>query len=180
MTVMAQSYLGKPFIEQKNKQVLVYVIMGSLLCLRGLNDLFLYPAIALGVIVILFADQSIGLPFLFFILPLANIFKFSPEQFSFFTVLFFLFVARQFLKRGIHLSAFLSCMIFGVYLILLSGVRQSVTIITMLAGILFVSYSISGKNNLKEILIAYSIGLILASILGTIAKFFSDRKKFCG
>lgn len=178
MTVMAQSYLGKPFIEQKNKQVLVYVIMGSLLCLRGLNDLFLYPAIALGVIVILFADQSIGLPFLFFILPLANIFKFSPEQFSFFTVLFFLFVARQFLKRGIHLSAFLSCMIFGVYLFLLSGVRQSVTIITMLAGILFVSYSISGKNNLKEILIAYSIGLILASILGLLQNFFPIVKNF--
>ena len=178
MTVVAQSYLGKPFIEQKNKQVLVYVIMGCLLCLRGINDLFLYPSIVLGVSVILFADQSIGLPFLFFILPLANIFKFSPEQFSFFTVLFFLFVARQFLKRGIRLSALLSCMILGAYLILLSGVRQSVTIITMLVGILFVSYSISGKNNLKEILLAYSIGLILASALGLLQNFFPIVKNF--
>lgn len=178
MTVMAQSYLGKPFIEQKNKQVLVYVIMGSLLCLRGLNDLFLYPAIVLGVSVILFADQRIGLPFLFFILPFGTIFKFSPGQFSFFTVLFFLFVVRQFLRKGIRLLVFISCMILGGYLILLSGVEQSVTIITMLTGIVFVSYSVSGENSLKEILLAYSIGIILASALGLMQDFFPIIKNF--
>lgn len=178
MTIMAQNYLGTPLIKQKNKQVLIYVIMGCLLCLRGINDLFLYPAILLGVYVILFADPKVGFPFLFFVLPFANIFKFSPEQFSFFTVLFFLFVARRFLLKGMRLSVFISCMILGCYLFLLSGFEQAISIITILVGIIFVSYSFSSESNLREIILAYSFGLILASIVGLLQDYFPIVKNF--
>lgn len=178
MTSIIQRHSAKPFIERKNMSGLVYLIMGSLLCLRGINDVFIYPAILLGGGVILFSNPKIGLPFLFFILPFGTIFKFNPGQISFFTVLFFLYIARQFLLKGIRLKVLIACTILSIYLILCSGIVQSVTILTMIAGIIFVSYSISGENSFKEIILAYSTGLILASMLGLLQDYFPIIKDF--
>lgn len=141
--------------------------MGVLLFLRAINTIFLYPAFIIGIIVVLFSSPDSSLCMLFFTLPLGPIFKLSPESFSFFTVLFMVYVVKLFVLRSINIRTFFLILLFGGYLLLFSGVEQLISIVTLLVGFLLVYFTLREKNiEFEKIIISYAFGLLEASVLG--------------
>lgn len=141
-------------------------IMALLLCLRCINNLFIYPALIFGVIYILSCERNKCFPFLLFVLPFSSIYKFEPAQISMFTLLYGLYVLRTLPGRKFTHKFILLLIAFFVYSLAVSGFSQLTTIITMICGFLIIN-SVSGGDecDYKTAVYAYSAGIIAASVL---------------
>lgn len=155
-------------LTDRNSLRIIMPIMGILLCLRAIHNVFLYPLIALSLAIFAFCPLTICLPILFFLLPSANIIKVSPGQISIFTVFYAITVFRIIFKNGQMEKKLVACVVlFVMYSILFSGVSQIVTIVTMAFGfILLHDTSVSDGYDYSTILTSYALGIILASTLG--------------
>lgn len=154
-------------LTERNSLRIIMPIMGILLCLRAIHNVFLYPLIALSLAIFAFCPRTICLPILFFLLPSANIIKVSPGQISIFTVFYAMVVFRIVFKNGQMEKKLVVCVaLFVMYSILFSGVSQMVTIATMAFGfILLHDTSVSDGYDYSTILTSYALGIILASTL---------------
>ena len=147
--------------------VLLCIGMGILLTLRGIHDIFIYPAIIWGLAGVLFAKKEDSVILLFFTLPLGAIFKLSPDEFSFFTLMFLLFATRLIIsKTKIRVSLICLLFMFVAYAFLISGISQAVNIITMALGVFFVAYAIKEEISFNRVVVAYSFGIAVSAVLG--------------
>lgn len=166
----------------KNKKWLwiwLCVAMGALLLLRSVNDIFLYPAFIFGVSAVLFSNANNGLCLLLFTLPFGPILKTSPESISFFTILFIAYVLKYIFTRPINFKTFFCVLILGVCLIIFSGTDQIITIATILIGIFLVSFSVNDESiKFDNIVISYSLGILLSSIIGLMQENLPIVEKF--
>ena len=117
--------------------------------------------------VVFFEKESILLQ-LFFIMPMANIFKLSPTSQSFFTILLLLYVA---LHLVLPRKATTLVILFGIYVVvgeLFAGQFNLFRTIKFICNILFLSSILNDKVKLnnKEIFFSYIIGNIVSSVFG--------------
>ena len=119
-------------------------------------------------LMIFFFDKESILLQLFFIMPMANIFKHSPGTQSFFTILLLLYVVLHLvLPRKATLLVFL----FAVYVVigeLFVGQFNLFRTIKLVCNILFLSSIMNENVNLchKETFLSYIIGNMVASFFG--------------
>lgn len=119
-------------------------------------------------LIIFFFDKESILLQLFFIMPMANIFKLSPGVQSFFTILLLAYVA-------IHLilprKATMLVIFFAIYIVvgeLLAGQFNLFRTIKLVCNILFLSSVLNSEVHIrhKEIFLSYINGNVIASIFG--------------
>ncbi len=139
---------------------------------RAIHDIFFY-AIAIASFGIICASTIQNcIPILFFLLPFSSILKYTPDGISVFTVLFFVVIAKMMLARKKVDSRILLCvMALLAYLILFSGLSRWAAIVTMCAGILFLYYLRMDEFSATHTVSAFSVGIILSSLLGMLKSY---------
>lgn len=137
----------------------------------------------LGVCLLLFfCERETILLQLFFIMPMANIFKMSPSSQSFFTIILLLYVVMYFVLPR---KATLLIVLFSIYIILgqlVSGSFMLFRTVKLICNILFLS-SILNQNvtiNHKSVFFSYIIGNITASCFGLMDSNFFKIKDYVG
>lgn len=120
-------------------------------------------------LIILFFEKESILLQLFFIMPMANIFKLSPGSQSFFTILILLYVV---LHLVLPRRATMFVVLFGVYVVigqLVTGQFDLFRTIKLICNVLFLSSILNSEVRIRhrEIFLSYIIGNLIASIFGT-------------
>lgn len=154
--------------------LLVILILG-----RATNNAFFY--IFVGVSLMIFTLSSVMDCFLLllFLLPFAPILKVNPGQMSFFTILFFIVVLRMVIaKKSFHTNVVLLLILFTIYCIAFSGLSKIATIITIIAGMIMLYYLRTTQVNVTSVIIAFSSGIIGASVLVLVKDLFPIMNTF--
>lgn len=156
------------------------VVSGVLLFLRATNTVFLYPMILISMAALAICPFKVCLPYLFFLLPSANIIKIQAGQISLFTVLFLIFIVRVLLKNGrLDRIFLLGILTFGVYCFILAGTEKIITIATMICGFAMLHDACdSDEYSYEDVLCAFCAGILLASVLGLLKDSFPLLKSF--
>lgn len=135
----------------------------------------------LGVCLLMFVcDRESILQQLFFIMPMANIFKMAPGSQSFFTIVLLLYVAMYFVLPR---KATLLIVLFSFYIIIgqlaLGGSFMLFRTVKLICNILFLSSVLNHKVHIdhKRIFFSYIIGNIVASCFGLLkdSSFFNIK-----
>lgn len=119
---------------------------------------------------------------MFFIIPMANIFKIAPGIQSFFTILILLYVVLHLvLPRKATTLIFL----FAIYVVvgeLFAGAFNLFKTIKLICNILFLSSILNGKVDIrhKEVFFSYIIGNVVASFFGTMDSGFFKIQSYIG
>lgn len=129
-----------------------------------------------------FFDRESILLQLFFIMPMANIFKLSPTSQSFFTILILLYIV---LHLVLPRRATMLVILLGVYVVvgeLFAGQFNITQTIKFICNILFLSSILNGKVEIrhKEIFLSYIVGNIVASVFGTMNSSFFKIESYTG
>lgn len=133
-------------------------------------------------LMVVFFDKESILLQLFFVMPMANIFKLSPTSQSFFTILLLLYVV---LHLVLPRKATLLVILFAIYVVvgeLFAGQFLLFRTIKLLCSLLFLSSILNGKVDVRhrEIFLSYIIGTIVASIFGTMDSGYFKIKAYTG
>ncbi len=120
-------------------------------------------------LMIFFCEKETILLQLFFVMPMANIFKLSPGVQSFFTILLLLYVV---LHLVLPRKATTFIILFGVYVVmseLFAGEFNLFRTIKLICNILFLSSILNDEVEIrhKEIFLSYIIGNVVSSFFGT-------------
>lgn len=167
-------------LAERKILISLIVISGVLLFLRAANTVFIYPMIFISMIALVLCPFNVCLPYLFFLLPSANIIKIQAGQISLFTLLFLIFVVRVLLKNGrLDRIFLLGILFFGVYCLIFAGVEKIITIATMICGFAMLHDACdSDEYNYEDVLCAFCAGILLASVLGLLKDTFPLLKSF--
>lgn len=153
-------------ITEKKIWTTACTILGLLFYLRCINEVFIYPAIIVGLLLISLCKYKYCLPSLMFIIPFSSIYKFTPDQITFFTILFLIYIARILFTRRLSGRMVVLVIIFFLYCVLFSGLSEIVTILTMIFGFLMINEVCKSKNiDFYTSIYSFSFGLIGASLL---------------
>lgn len=133
-------------------------------------------------LMIVFCDRETILFQLFFIMPMANIFKLAPGVQSFFTILILLYVVLHLILPRKATSLVI---LFGVYLViteLFAGNFNLFRTVKLVCNILFLSSILNSevKLNHKEIFMSYIIGNIVSSVFGMMDSSFFKIESYIG
>ncbi len=167
-------------VKFNNKmQWAVSAFFAVLILFGTFNRIFAIVAF-LGVCLLMFVcDRESILQQLFFIMPMANIFKMAPGSQSFFTIVLLLYVAMYFVLPR---KATLLIVLFSCYIIigqLASGGFMLFRTVKLICNILFLSSVLNHKVQLdhKRIFFSYIIGNIAASCFGLLkdSSFFNIK-----
>lgn len=133
-------------------------------------------------LMIFFFDKESILLQLFFVMPMANIFKLSPGTQSFFTILLLLYVVLHLVlpRRATMLVA-----LFAIYVVvgeLIAGQFQLFKTVKLICNLLFLSSILNGKVGIRhrEVFLSYIVGNIVASVFGTMDSSFFKIESYTG
>lgn len=158
----------KTRISERHMLMGLVIVFSILLVLRSVSNAFLYPLILVGAVVVALLPLGTCLPMLCFLLPFGNIIKTDPDQFSFFTVFFAIYVLRIIFKTGrLNRMFLLTAFIFAGYCLAVSGFGQIVTIVTMVCGFTMLrEVTESDEYDYLHVLYAFCFGIIISSCIG--------------
>ena len=133
---------------------------------RALNSAMLYAFFAVAALVFAVSNPAHCTVFLFFLFPIASIIKPYVGSMSYYTVFFFLTVAKMVIAhRKIDIRLFVLVALFMAYYLILFGTAKLTTMITMAAGMLFLYYLRQEGIGLKTVTLAFTAGICMASVL---------------
>ncbi len=141
----------------------------SVLLLFGtFHAAFSLVAFALCCLIIFFCDREFILLQMFFIMPMANIFKMAPGSQSFFTIILLLYVIFH-LVLPRNATAIIT--LFGTYIVIMQLVMGEFDLfrtIKLVCNVLFLSSILNNqvKTRHREIFLSYIVGNVTASIMG--------------
>lgn len=129
-----------------------------------------------------FCDRESILLQLFFIMPMANIFKLAPGVQSFFTILILLYVVLHLVMPR---KATTLIILFAIYILvgeLFAGDFNLFKTIKLICNILFLSSILNDKVEIrhKEIFLSYIIGNVVASFFGMLDSGFFKIQSYIG
>ncbi len=158
----------KTRISERHMLMGLVIVFSILLVLRSVSNAFLYPLIAVGAVVTALVPLNTCLPLLCFLLPFGNIIKIDPDQFSFFTVFFAIYVLRIIFKTGrLNRMFLLAAFIFAGYCLAFSGPEKIIVIITMVCGFTMLREATESDDyDYRHVLYAFCFGIIISSCLG--------------
>ena len=183
MEKLSVQNINKPVIAVSKKQRNTVILLGLLLAVlilgRALSNAFLYIFMMVSGLVFLFCDVAICFPLLMFVLPSATILKFSPDSMSFFTLLFFLVVAKMVLKvQKIKASLFVTLIFFVMFCLLFSGLGTLTTIVTIAAGFIMIYCLRFIETDAETSVLAFASGIIFTSLLSLFKAYFPIIDQF--
>ncbi len=155
----------------------------SLLILFGTyRNVFSLAAFLICGLMVVFCDRESNLLQIFFIMPMANLFKMTPGTQSFFTILILVYVV---LSLVLPRKATFWVIMFTVYVLigeLLAGHFDLFKTIKLICNILFISCTLNSNDNLryKEIFLSYITGNIVASSFALLDSSFFKIESYIG
>ncbi len=144
------------------------VVLAVLILFGTYHNIFSLAAFLLFALMLIFCDRESVLLQIFFVMPMANIFKLSPGTQSFFTILILAYVILNFvLPRKATALVF----ILGLYVVitqLVSGEIHIFRTIKLVCNVLFLSSVLNSevKINHKEVFFSFIIGNLISSFFG--------------
>ena len=155
--------------QRKNsyKYVIRMCALFSLLILvRSITNMGFYAFAGISLLVFLASSSAHCVTFLLFLMPFATILKLSYNGMSIFTILFFFTIVKMLIEyRRIDARLVAILLIFFAYSVFFSGIDKLTTIITMITGVLMLYYIRNNKADVVMVIVAYSVGICLSSIL---------------
>ncbi len=146
------------------------------------HNIFSLAAFLMFALVLVFCDRESVLLQIFFVMPMANIFKLSPGTQSFFTVLILAYVVVNFvLPRRATALVFL----FGLYVVitqLVSGEFHLFRTIKLVCHILFLSSVLNSEVKIRhrEVFLSFITGNLVASFFGMLDSGFFRIVEYIG
>lgn len=157
-------------------------VLALLILFGTYRNVFSLAAFLLCGLMVVFCDRETILLQIFFILPLANIFKLSPGVQSFFTILILAYVV---LHLVLPRKATTLIILFGVYVVLcelFAGQFNLFKTIKLICNVLFLSSILNGKVSIcnKEVFLSYIIGNVVSSFFGMMDSGFFKIQSYIG
>lgn len=155
--------------------LLICAIFCVLIIVRALSDIGFYLFAGISLVVFTLSNIDDCIVFLFFLLPFNTILKPNPGSRSLFSILFFLVILKMVIRhQKIPVKLLMALAAFFAYCLLFSGFEEIPTIITMIAGVLMLFYMRNEDFKLDSnfIVLAYSFGICIASLLALCKGFF--------
>lgn len=148
----------------------ISAVLALLILFGTYRNVFSLAAFLIMGLMLVFCDKESNLMQIFFVMPMANIFKLSPGVQSFFTIVILVYVV---LHLVLPRRATLVVMIFAVYVLigqLFAGGFNLFRTIKLICSLLFLSSILNKEVKIqnKEIFLSYIIGNIIASLFGLI------------
>ena len=171
-------------VIKQNKHIYLTVILTLALISVSIvsSSLFAVIALALAAVGIIFFSPSEAIVVLFALMPFANIFKFSPESMSLFTLLeLFALLVLIFKCPKMKVAVFVSVFVLLIYIILLSlGNLQILTIIKVLVGFMLIYYATIciKKDDIRNIAYLMTISIVAMLLLCQIPSYFKYVEKY--
>ncbi len=142
-------------------------LFAVLLLFSTFHTAFSLIAFALCCLIIFFCDREFILCQMFFIMPMANIFKMAPGSQSFFTIILLIYVLFH-LVLPRNATAIIT--LFGVYIVVMQLVMGEFDLfktIKLVCNVLFLSSILNNQVKIRhrEIFLSYITGNIAASII---------------
>ncbi len=146
---------------------------------RAFTDIFFYVFMAVSTVVFAISSTKHCVPLLLFIMPSATILKTDPDGMSFFTILFFLVIVKMVIfNKRLSFRLILCLLAFFAYSLLVSGIGQITTVITMISGMLMLHYLRNKDIDASLSVITYTFGIAFASILALLRDFLPIISNF--
>ena len=159
--------------------VSICVLFSVLFFLRAINNFFFYVIVLLSLAVFICCRIQYCFPLLCFFMPFATILKANAGSISFFTILFFVLMARLVLKyKYIDAKLLIVLLVFFLYNLIFSSFGQLTTSITMLSGVIIMYYIGKEHINAVETVIIFSAGITIASLLALLKDHFPILNTF--
>ena len=155
----------------------------ALLILFGTyRNVFSLAAFLIMCLMLAFCDKESNLLQIFFVMPMANIFKLSPGVQSFFTVIMLVYVV---LHLVLPRRSTLFVMLFAIYVLLgqfFCGSFNLFRTIKLVCNFLFLSSTLNSdvKINHKDVFLSYIIGNIAASVFAKMDSGFFKIESYIG
>lgn len=144
----------------------VCALFAVLILGRTINNAMLYILVGVAALVFAASNPAHCAVFLFFLFPVFSIMKPYVGSMSYYTVFYFLTVAKMVIAhRKINLRLFVLVALFVAYRLTFTGTQDITTLITMAAGILLLYYLRQENISLKTVTLAFAAGIFLASCL---------------
>lgn len=129
-----------------------------------------FIAVGITAIMIMRGDNRYTIPILFAIEPFANVFKASPNSQSFFTMLIFLYVCWNIIRKKNNYRTELFTAMYGMYLVVIQLACNTLDIertLKFVVNLFFLQYALvnSQKIDYKDIFLSYIGGIIASSFV---------------
>ncbi len=160
----------------------ISAVLALLILFGTYRSVFALAAFLICGVMIVFCDKESNLLQMFFIMPMANIFKLSPGVQSFFTIIMLAYVV---LHLVLPRKASTLVILFALYVVigeLLAGSFNFFRTVKLICNFLFLSSILNAKVEIrsKEIFLSYVLGNITSSVFGLLNSDFFKIESFIG
>lgn len=160
----------------------ISALLALLILFGTYNSIFSIAAFLICGLMLVFVDKEATLYQMFFILPMANIFKMSPGSQSFFTIILLAYVV---LHLVLPRKATLLVVLFALYVVIGELWADSFNLtrtIKLICNFLFLSSILNSEVKLKnkEIFFSYIFGNIVASTISIMDSSFFNVESYIG
>ncbi len=160
----------------------ISAVLALLILFGTYRGVFSLAAFLITGLMLVFCDEESNLLQIFFVLPMANIFKFNSEVQSFFTIIILIYVI---LHLVLPRKATFIVALFAIYILvtqLRSGGFDLFRTIKFICNLLFLSSTLNGNVKARhgEIFLSYIVGNIVASFFATTSNSFFKIEQYIG
>ncbi len=169
-------------IKNNKMRWAISAILALLILFGTYRNVFSLAAFLIFGLMLVFCDRETNLLQIFFVLPMANIFKLSPGVQSFFTIIILIYVI---LHLVLPRQATFIVAVFAVYIIsgqLLAGDLNIFRAVKLIFNLLFLSCILNKETEIrnKELFLSYITGNLVASVFGLLDSSFFKIESFVG
>ena len=160
----------------------ISAVLALLILFGTYRGVFSLAAFLLFALILVFCDRETNILQIFFVMPMANIFKMSPGVQSFFTIIILVYVV---LHLVLPRQATLIVALFAVYVVvgqLFAGDLNVFRAIKLVFNLLFLSSILNKETKIrnKELFLSYIIGNLVASVFGLMDSSFFKIDSYIG
>lgn len=160
----------------------ISAVLALLILFGTYRNVFSLAAFLIFGLMLIFCDKETNLLQIFFVLPMANIFKLSPGVQSFFTIIILVYVI---LHLVLPRQATLIVALFAVYIVvgqLGAGDVNLFRAIKLVFNLLFLSSILNRETKIrnKELFLSYIVGNLVASVFGLMDSSFFKIESYIG
>lgn len=160
----------------------ISALLALLILFGTYRNVFSLAAFLIMGLMLVFCDRESNLTQIFFVVPMANVFKLSPGVQSFFTVIILVYVV---LHLVLPRKATFAVILFAIYILIgqiFAGQFNFFRTVKLVCNLLFLSSVLNKEVEIKnnEILLSYIVGNLVSSTFGLMDSSFFKIEKYIG
>ena len=160
----------------------ISAVLALLILFGTYKNVFSLAAFLLMGLILVFCDRETNLMQIFFVMPMANVFKWAPGVQSFFTIIILVYVV---LHLVLPRRATLVVMLFAIYILIgqiFAGQFNFFRTVKLVCNLLFLSSILNKEVEIKnnEVFLSYIVGNLVSSLFGTMDSSFFKIEKYIG